>query len=258
MLDINFIKKNSELVKKVISEKNIKGVDIDNLLKIYDDYLDHLKKSEDLRKSRNEISSSVSKVQGDERNTLIAKASIIKDELSAVELKLDQLKKDIEQILPSIPNVVSEEMPVGKDEHDNLIIKVWDPVKGYIKFEEPLKYDDISYAPESAFSYKDHLELGESLDIIDIEQSGKVSGSRFCYLKKEAVLIQDAISNLLKKELQKRNFIPMIPPLLVKERSLFGTSHFPEGRAQVYEIRNENVEDNNSLFLVGSAEPSNF
>jgi len=93
MLDINYIKKNSELVKKVISEKNIKGVDVDNLLKIYDDYLSHLKKSEDLRKSRNEISSSVSKVQGDERETLIAKASVIKDELSAVELKLDQLKK---------------------------------------------------------------------------------------------------------------------------------------------------------------------
>lgn len=134
-------------------------MDIDNLLKIYDDYLDHLRKSEDLRKSRNEISSSVSKVQGDE-DTLISKASIIKDELSAVELKLDQLKKDIEQILPSVSNVVSEEMPVGKDEHDNLIIKVWDPVKGYIKFDEPLKYDDISYAPRPAFPYKDHLELG--------------------------------------------------------------------------------------------------
>lgn len=258
MLDINFIKKNSEIVKKVISDRNIKGIDIDNLLKIYEDYLNYLKKSEDLRKSRNEISSDISKVQGDEREALIAKASVIKDELSAVDLKLDRLKKDIEQILPGVPNIVSEEMPVGKDEHDNLIIKVWDPVKGYLKLNEPLKYDDISYAPEPAFDYKDHLELGESLDIIDIEQSGKVSGSRFCYLKKEAVLIQDAVSNLLKKELLRRNFIPMIPPLLVKERSLFGTSHFPEGRAQVYEIKNENVEDNNSLFLVGSAEPSNF
>ncbi len=258
MLDINFIKKNSELVKKVISEKNIKDVDVDNLLEIYEDYLTHLKKSEDLRKSRNEISARVSKVPEEEKNTLIAEASVIKDELSAVELKLDQLKKDIDQILPSVPNIVSDEMPVGKDEHDNLIIKVWDPIEGYIKFDEPLKYDDLSYAPEPVFTYKDHLELGESLDVIDIEQSGKVSGSRFCYLKKEAVLIQDAISSLLKKELLRRNFIPMIPPLLVKERSLFGTSHFPEGRSQVYEIKNENVEDNNSLFLVGSAEPSNF
>jgi len=130
MLDINFIKKNSEIVKKVISDRNIKGIDIDNLLKIYDDYLNYLKKSEDLRKSRNEISSDISKVQGDEREALIAKASVIKDELSAVDLKLDRLKKDIEQILPGVPNIVSEEMPVGKDEHDNLIIKVWDPVKG--------------------------------------------------------------------------------------------------------------------------------
>lgn len=258
MLDINFIKKNSELVKKVISQKGVKGVDVDNFLEIYDKYLETLKKVESLRNSRNSVSSEISKVDADKRGALISKASKIKEELSSCESDLTELKNKIDQLLPFIPNVVSEEMPVGKDEHDNLIIKVWDPVKGYLKLDESLKYDDISYAPETVFTYKDHLELGESLDIIDIEQSGKVSGSRFCYLKKEAVLIQDAISNLLKKELQKRNFIPMIPPLLVKERSLFGTSHFPEGRSQVYEIKNENVEDNNSLFLVGSAEPSNF
>jgi seryl-tRNA synthetase len=241
-----------------VSKKNVKGVDIDGLLAVYEDYLGVLRDVESLRNQRNTVSSEISKTQGDERQGLIKQASDIKNRLSKEEDVLVQYKAKIDQILPTVPNIVSEEMPDGKDEHDNLIISVWDPVNGYLKMDSPLKYDDVSYAPKESFSHKDHIDIGESLDIIDVEQSGKVSGSRFCYLKREAVLIQDAISALLKKELLKRNFIPMVPPLLVKERSLFGTSHFPEGRSQVYEIRSENVEEGSSLFLVGSAEPSNF
>ncbi|MBW6441936.1 serine--tRNA ligase [Patescibacteria group bacterium] len=258
MLDINYIKENSEFVKKVVKYKGVKDVDVEGLLGIYEQYLNVLKEVENLRNSRNEISSSVSRVGGKQREELISKATKIKNELSEKEEVLNDLKIKIDATLPSIPNVISDEMPIGKDESDNLVLKVWDPEKGYLKTDIPLKYDDISYAPEQKFDYKDHIEIGEKLDLIDVEQSGKVSGSRFCYLKNEAVIIQDAISAILKKELLRRGFIPFIPPLLVKERSLFGTSHFPEGRSQVYEIKNENVEEGNSLFLVGSSEPSNF
>ena len=258
MLDINFIKNNKDRVKKVIHEKGIDRVDVDDLLKIYEEYLDTLQKVEKLRSSRNEISSKISEVSGGDRESMIAKASVVKKEISELEPKLGELKSKIDELLPMIPNVVSSEMPVGAGEEDNLVIKVWNPKEGYLKIEQPLRNDDLSYVPEENFVHKDHIDLGASLDIIDVEQSGKVSGSRFCYLKGEAVLLQDAISTLLKKELLRRGFIPMIPPLLVRERSLFGTSHFPEGRSQVYEIKNENVEEGNSLFLVGSAEPSNF
>lgn len=258
MLDINFIKNNKDRVKKVIHEKGIDRVDVDDLLKIYEEYLDTLQKVEKLRSSRNEISSKISEVSGGDRESMIAKASVVKKEISELEPKLGELKSKMDELLPMIPNVVSSEMPVGAGEEDNLVIKVWNPKEGYLKIEQPLRNDDLSYVPEENFVHKDHIDLGASLDIIDVEQSGKVSGSRFCYLKGEAVLLQDAISTLLKKELLRRGFIPMIPPLLVRERSLFGTSHFPEGRSQVYEIKNENVEEGNSLFLVGSAEPSNF
>jgi len=258
MLDINFIKENREKVKDVISKKKVKGVDIDSLMGLYDDYLKVLKDVEDARSQRNKISSEVSKAEEEDREKLIIQASEIKEKILKEETQLNELKNKINEILPTVPNVVSEEMPVGDGEQGNLIIKVWDPLNGYLNINEPLKYDDISYAPKEDFPHKDHLDIGERLDIIDVEQSGKVSGSRFCYLKKEAVLLQDAISALLKKELLRRGFIPMVPPLLVKERSLFGTSHFPEGRSQVYEIKSDNVEEGSSLYLVGSAEPSNF
>ncbi len=258
MLDINFIKNNRDRVKEVVEQKGVKNVDIDSILSFYDDYLDTLKKVESKRNERNDISANISKVSEGERDLLLTEATKIKNELSILETNLTDLKNKLDVLIPQIPNIVSDEMPVGKTEHDNLVIKVWNPGTGYVEIKEPLKYDDVSYAPKENFKHKDHIDLGTTLDVIDIEQSGKVSGSRFCYLKNEAVLIQDAISSILKNELVNRGFIPMIPPLLVKERSLFGTSHFPEGRSQVYEIKSENVEEGNSLFLVGSAEPSNF
>lgn len=258
MLDINHIKDNAEKVRKVISDKGVKGIDLDTLLKTYAQYLEHLQKVEALRGSRNKISEEVSKAKGEEKTDLIKKASELKFELQASEKKLDELKAKVDEMLPKIPNVVSDEMPIGKDMHGNVILKVWDPRKGCVKIGDKTSYDEMSYAPKEDFPHKDHIELGIDLDIIDVEQSGKVSGSRFCYLKNEAVLLQDAISALLKKELLRRKFIPMIPPLLVKERSLFGTSQFPEGKDQVYKIENSNVEEGNDLYLVGSAEPSNF
>ena len=258
MLDINYIKKNSEKVKQVIEQRGVRGVDIDKLLHTHDEYLDVLQNVEKLRNLRNEISSKVSMSGGAEREDLMSRAISTKKSLSLLEKKMDELKNKIDEVLPFIPNIVSEEMPVGKDEHDNLIIKVWNPDVGYLDIKEPMRYDDISYAPKEYFTHRDHVDLGESLDIIDVKQSGKVSGSRFCYLKNEAAIIQDAISSMLKEELLKRGFSPMIPPLLVKERSLFGTSHFPEGRSQVYEIKSENIEEGEPLFLVGSSEPSNF
>lgn len=258
MLDINFIKENREKVKKTLDQKGAKGVDVQNLLDQYDDYLGVLQKVEQLRMTRNELSSKISSAEGAAREDLISKASEIKKEILEIEPKLNEMKINIDNILPLVPNVVSSEMPVGRGEMDNLVIRVWNPKEGYIKTDGPLRYDDISYAPVGRFPHKDHMVLGDDLDVIDIDQSGKVSGSRFSYLKNEAVLIQDAVSALLKEELLKRGFVPMIPPLLVKERSLFGTSHFPEGRDQVYEIKNDNVEEGNSLFLVGSSEPANF
>lgn len=258
MLDINYVKENKDEVKKAVVSRKVKGVSVDRLLEIHEKYTHVLKKVEDLRGLRNKISSDISKARESEKEELISKATKMKTELSDMEKDLNLLKKEVDEILPLIPNVVSKEMPVGKDEHDNLILKVWSPKKGYLKINASLPYDDISYAPKEDFPHKDHIDIGEKLDIVDVKQSGKVSGSRFCYLKNEAAILQDAISSLLKKELLRRKYIPMVPPLLVKERALFGTSHFPELRSQSYEIKNDNVEEGSSLFLVGSSEPSNF
>jgi seryl-tRNA synthetase len=114
------------------------------------------------------------------------------------------------------------------------------------------------HAAGDEFKAMHYADLGESLGGVDTLQGGKVSGSRFAYILGDVAVMQIALQRLLTDELLRRGFQPIVPPLLVRERSLYGTSHFPEGRDQVYEIKTDNVEEPLPLFLVGSSEPANF
>jgi len=256
MLDLEFIRKNTDLVAQNIINRQVKGVDFPAFLELDSRCRDALRLLETKRALRNSLSEAISKVSPEEKEKLIREAAQVKEDIKNLEEEHKNLDQQVQEILSRIPNLSAPEMPIGRVEEDNEVLKVWIPEKGYL--EDPLSYSETNYMPETDFSHKDHVTLGEELDLIDVKQSALVSGSRFCYLKNEAVLLQDALFSMLKKELQNRGFMPIVPPLLVRERSLFGTSHFPEGREYVYKIENFNVEENNELYLVGSSEPSNF
>ena len=164
-----------------------------------------------------------------------------------------------QQIMDWLPNMLAPDVPIGKDENDNLEIKAWTPEVGdFPTAQLGLKDFSKKWMPTLNFTGRDHIEIGKMLDLIDVEQSALVSGSRFFYLKNEAALIQYGIFELLKEKLLVEGFTPMIVPLLVRARALYGSSHFPGDAAQVYKIENKYVEEGNDLFLVGSSEPSLF
>lgn len=259
MLDLNYIKENKAKVAESIKTRKLSVViDLEGLLKNYDAYLGYLKSVEFSRNQRNLLSEKISKADAVSRAALLTEAGEIKARLQEEEKQLDILKKKIDEVLQYIPNVNSEDMPLGKGEEDNVIIKVWNPGEGYYKEGNVFTYNDYSYAPKEKFPHKDHVEIGERLGLLDLEQSGKVSGSRFYYLKDEAVLVLEAIFSLLRNKLVQMGYHPLISPALVKERSLFGTSHFPEHKEQVYKIENKNVEEGSELYLLGSSETANF
>ncbi len=170
------------------------------------------------------------------------------------------------QIMAWFPNFIDPLMPEGKGEEDNVEERVWLPGRGYLAAEQiGIGNRSAHYMPQAPvhagnadFKPLHYTELGERLGGIDSAQGGKVSGSRFAYIVGDIALMQMAIHRLLTDELIRRGYMPIIPPLLVRERSLFGTSQFPEGRDQVYEIKTDNIEEPLPLFLVGSSEPSNF
>lgn len=252
MLDINYIRDHPDEVKQNIRNRGVdsKIADVNKLLAVDKERRDLILKVEELRHGRILVA--------EKRD--IDRGRRIKEELKDFEERLRLVTEEWQAIMDRIPNMLAPETPLGESESDNLEIKAWTPQSGYLSLDK-LGRKDFSkrWMPSFDFSLKDHLELGKSLDIIDVEQSAKTSGSRFAYLKNGLVLLQYALFELLFKKLIKDyDFHPMVVPLLVKERVLYGTSHFPEGRDQVYKIENSNIEENQDLFLVGSSEPSLF
>jgi seryl-tRNA synthetase len=195
-----------------------------------------------------------------------ARGQELRERTRVLEAEADTVSAEWTAIMEWFPNWVDAEMPHGAGEDDNVELCVWVPDTGYFPPERLGRgFDSVRFMPQSPihaagdeFTPLHYSELGERLGGVDTLQAGKVSGSRFAYILGDVALMQMAIQRLLTDELLRRGYTPIVPPLLVRERSLYGTSHFPEGRDQVYEIKTDNVEEPLPLFLVGSSEPANF
>ena len=182
-----------------------------------------------------------------------------------LEQSLSAISEQWQRIMDWFPNWPHPDMPEGAGEEDNAEERAWIPGTGYLA-DASLGIGEVSascmpahpvHADDDGFAPREHADFG--LDFgVDTLQGGRVSGSRFAYLRGDAAMLQYGLQQLLANELLRRGYELMVPPLLVRERTLYGTSHFPEGRDQVYGIQAENVEEGAQLFLVGSSEPSNF
>jgi seryl-tRNA synthetase len=246
MLELNFIRENPQEVKRGIKKRGYNPEIVDRVLKVDETRRQLIGEIEKLRAERNKLGPKD-----------IEKGRKIKEILQKLEPDLQVVEEELKNLLYEIPNLPSVDTPLGESEADNLELRVWLPGKGYLAKEKIGRgWKSAEFMPR--FEGKDHVELGETLDILDIKQAGKVAGSRFVYLKKEAVILQFAIFEFLKDRLLKEKFMPMVVPLLVKDWVLYGTSHFPQGKDQVYKIKEENVEGKESLNLVGSSEPPLF
>ena len=222
MLDIKFIRENKELVAKAAKDKGVK-VDIDEVLEVDKDVgvLNTVKQK--LQEERNKIAQ--------EKN--IEKGKKIKQQLSALEKELTPLEKDLEKLLLEIPNPAKPDVKVGKDETENEVIR---------KVGTPRKFN---------FTPKDHLALGEALDVIDVERAGKISGTRFYFLKNEGALLEFALRQLAFETLLKENFTPVIPPVLIKTDIMNGLGYTEHGG-----IEDMYVLEKDDLVLVGTSEQS--
>ena len=169
MLDIKFIRENSEKVKEGCRKKGVE-VNIDRLLELDGERRELMGKIEALKAEQNKISG-----KGAANEEQRERAKEIKKEIKDLEPRLDKVKKEFDGLMLKVPNIISEDTPEGPDESGNKVLR---------KFKEPTKFD---------FKPKDHMELGILHNLIDTEKSAKISGSRFNYLFNEAVLMQFAI-----------------------------------------------------------------
>lgn len=268
MIDINLIRQNPEKIKQIIASgrSNSEKANIDAWLVLDDKRSTIIQKRDTLREERNELSKGL---KGKPDQTTIDKVKSLKTEIEALENELKQVEEKWQAILDWVPNIpIDGAMPQGGGEEDNPIDKAWNPGLGYV-YNGDENYTVANYPdnliPERSIHWDadvekplHHLDLGTQLGIINQEQSAKVSGSRFTYLLGDGAKLQYALQQMMFRELEKRGFTYVVPPLMVKDKSLYGTSHFPEGRDQVYQIKGDYVEEGMELNLVGSSEPTNF
>ena len=264
MLDPKTIRENPDYVKKIIASGRSKAekANIDRWLELDGERHKLIQEAEVLRAERNTLSN----VKGKPDPETVERVKKLKIDLQTLEEALSKVETEWQTILDWVPNMpVSEEsMPFGKGEEDNVILKVWVPEKGYLDIKDKDVFDK-SVMPERSVHWDDalkepkhHLDLGQALGVIDTEQAAKVAGSRFAYITGELAMLQYALQRYLFDELLRRGFQPFYPPLMVRDKVLYGTSHFPEQRDQVYQIKGDYVEEGMELNLVGSAEPTNF
>jgi seryl-tRNA synthetase len=198
---------------------------------------------------------SAARAQG---QALRARSRELEDQIAAVT-------QEWQAIFDWFPNWPHPDMPRGAGEEDNVEECAWIPGQGYLDrallgtgtrsaAQMPAR---PPHADDGDFRPLPHYEIAPRVGI-DTTQGSKVSGSRFPYLIGDVAVLQYALVQLLTGKLLDEGFTPIVPPLLVRERSLYGTSHFPEGRDQVYRLDTTNVEEAAELYLVGSSEPANF
>lgn len=230
MLDLKFIRENPEIVQKGIRDKG-SDIDINHILKLDKEVKELSLSAQALREQRNKIAK--------EKN--IEKGKEIKEKLEKQEQQLKISENNLKEFLHKLPNIALPEVPVG-DESKNEVLKA---IGG------PTKFD---------FTPKDHLEIGENLGIIDMERAAKVSGSRFAYLKGDGVLLEFALVQFVLEKLIKEDFVPLVPPVLIKNEITKGLGYWQSGgNENYYSVRDfELSEDENvkslDLYLVGTGE----
>jgi len=231
MLDYRFIKDNLEAVKENIKNRNMKA-DADKVVMLFDKRNELVTRLQNLQQQRNANAAAMKgKMDADTRNRLIEEGKKLKEDIAAAEAELEQVEKELDTEGRRIPNMAHPSAPIGKEDKDNLEVK---------RVGSPTTFN---------FEPKDHVQLGQELDIIDFDSATKVTGTKFYYLKNEGVFLELGLIRYALDILQKKGFTPFITPDLAKEEILEGIGFNPRGaESNVYTVEGEGT------CLVGTAE----
>lgn len=222
MVDIRLIRENPDFIKKSCESKNSQ-VDIDRILELDNEYKKLFQEVQNVRTERNSASK--------ERD--IERGREIKQRLDSLEQGLKKVEEELASLLFQVPNPPKEDVKTGASESDNEVIKTVGEIRQF------------------NFKPLDHVELGEKLDIIDIERAAKVSGARFYYLKNEGALLEFALIRYALDMLMQKGFSVIIPPTIINFETMSLLGYMENGgQEDMFHIQSDNK------ILVGTAEQS--
>jgi seryl-tRNA synthetase len=231
VLDVKAIRENPEHARKALTRRGM-AESIDELLELDERRRELTARVEQLRAEQNRASKAIGKAKADERARLIEEVSKVSAAIDRLEPELEEAESRLADALARVPNFPDESAPEGFTEEDAVEVR---------RRGDP---------PQLGFQPRDHVALGELLGMLDIERAVRTSGSRFVYLLGDIVHVQFALVRHALDILTAKGFLPVIPPVLVREEAMFGTGFLPTDAVNIYVTREDD------LYLVGTSEVS--
>lgn len=231
MLDPKILRENPDKIRKMLNDRNV-DFPLDDLIKLDKERRDLIIKTDELRKKRNEISIEIAKRKktNQDATSLIEQMQETSQTLTNLETVQTQTESRYTKLALTIPNLVDESVPIGKDDTTNKEIKKWGKV------------------PQFDFKVKDHIDISQSLDLVDLERAAKVSGARFYYLKNDLVKLNQALIQYALDFLSEKNYTLIQTPYLINRASMEGAIIAHDFEDVIYKIEGDD------LYLIGTSE----
>jgi seryl-tRNA synthetase len=229
MLDIKAVRDDPERFRQALARRELAGA-VDELLEADERRRALTVQVDELRAEQNKASKAIGRADGDDKQRLIDEVARVSAELKQVEPQLAEADAEMADLLAATPNLPHDSAPDGGED---------DAVEVRRNHEAPPSFD---------FEIRDHVALGEMLGVLDVERGVRTSGSRFVYLMGDLVFVQFALMRHAMDILAGKGFMPVIPPVMVREEAMYGTGFLPSDSVNLYRT------DEDELYLVGTAE----
>jgi seryl-tRNA synthetase len=231
MIDIKLIRENPDDYKNAAKVKGY-SIDINELLSVDEQLRNTKRELQDIKTAQNTAGKEIAKLPPEEKKTAAAKMGQLKQQAKELTTSSEELEAKYNELMLLVPQIPAPEVPIGKDDSENVEV------------------NRVGDVPSFDFELKDHLELGESLGIIDIPRAVKLAGSRNFILKGAGALLHQAVLRLAVDQMVANGYELMTVPILVNEKIMEGTGYFPTGRDEAY------LCERDGQALVGTAEVS--
>ncbi len=231
MLDPKLIKEKPEIIRNMLKARAIE-FDLDGLIESDQKRREFIIKTDELRKKKNQVAMVISekKKGGEDASSILAEMKNISNELTKLESEQEYIEKKYLKLAATIPNLVDKSVPIGPDESTNKEIKRWGNI------------------PKFDFKIKDHIDISEDLNLVDLERAAKVAGARFYYLKNDLVRLNQALIHFGLDFLAEKGYSLVQPPYMINRESMEGAVIAEDFEEVIYKVEEED------LYMIGTSE----
>ena len=231
MLDPKILRENTDKIRKMLKSRVV-DFDLDGLINADSQRRELILKTDDIRTEKNKLALQIAekKKAGQDTNQIVTKIKALSEKLVELEKTQQDTKTEYKKLAFTIPNLIDDSVPIGQDESANIEVRKWGDI------------------PKFDFQIKDHIDLSEQLNLVDLKRAAKVSGARFYYLRNDLVKLNHALIQYALDFLVDKGYSLVQPPYMINRASMEGAVIAEDFEEAIYKVEDED------LFLIGTSE----